>query len=202
MKIKFIYFLAVLSFGCRADVVNIDIPKDTDIKHYGIYEGYSSRLIEAYGPKTEDQMYLPRDIADIPIKKVTDGYLTKSEISNKNDRLSIYLSQNQQALRFVGLYKQRILAWNEGYASNGMTVEKALNIEALYPFLDMRIKPETTTSSMLQYFENRLGVRDFYNLQRWVAFSTKGEEKKVSEIIEQEYPVLIEDTYLKETVGK
>lgn len=136
-----------------------------------------------YAPKTNDQMYLPLDIADIKMNRVEDGYLSKSELLSKKDKLSVYLSQNAQARHFVGLYKQRVLAWSSGEAPKGMTVERALNIEALYPVLSIELQPNTTNLEMLKYFENRLNAKDFFMVKHWVDTGQPDEKKTVADII-------------------
>lgn len=132
-----------------------------------------SRLLHTYSPKTEYQMYLPLDIADIPVFRVKTGYQSNFDLIDKKDKLSVYLLQNKQAQHFFGLYKQRILAWNAGIPASDATVEIAMNQEALYPFLTMVLDSDRTTPEMMAYFEKRLGSKDMDNLRNWVLFNSE-----------------------------
>lgn len=146
-----------------------------------------SVLIHNYSPRTNHQILLPLDIADIHVKKVKGiGYETNFDLSGKKDKLSVYLSQNKHALHLLGLYKQRILAWNNGVPPSGTTVQNAIDQEALFKFLEIELTSTTTTPEMLTYFEKRLGSKEIDILRNWVsANSDEGVTKSVVDILSE-----------------
>ena len=152
-----------------------------------------SKIAANYAPRTEYQMYLPLDIADIPVLHVKEGYLTNADLKGRKDKLSIYLSQNKQAQHFFGLYKQRILAFHGGTAPLGMTIEEGMNEEAVFDFLSIQLDAFRVTELQLAYFANRLSAGDYTILAAWVADNSQFEQRsKKATVLEvlTEYAVI------------
>lgn len=143
-------------------------------------------LLYIYQPKTNDQVILPVDIADIRVHTFKNGFWSKLSLLGKKDALSVYLSQHNKAQRFYRLYEKRMIAWHNGMAPNNMTVEKAINEEALFPFLKVQLVSNQTTDDMLKYLDGRLSAKDSDIVKRWV-FSNgdKGVSSSVAEVIAQ-----------------
>ncbi|HGF9504075.1 TPA: hypothetical protein ACJEU7_001270 [Acinetobacter baumannii] len=150
-----------------------------------LYEYQLKNLNHVYAPKTEDQMILPVDIADMKMRKIYSGYETTDDLANKKDKLSVYLSQNKQAQHFVGLYKQRVMGWHDGLTPRLISIEQALNEEALFPFLDIVIDPKNFDEDKRKYFEKRLNLLDFMFLQKWLETASGEERPTVREVLAQ-----------------
>lgn len=152
-------------------------------KEDALRQEYFKELIGRYSPNSNFQMYLPLDIADTRIGRIKTGYETKAELSDKKDKISVYLSQNKQAQHLVGLYKQRMLAWNNGKVRFGTTIEEAVKDEARYPVLDLVITPETLTPEMFKYFEYKFGLQELSALQQWAMTTAGGTQSTVVDAI-------------------
>lgn len=144
-------------------------PKMDTSKEDKLFQTYLAELNRIYAPKVNFYLYLPLDIADTKITYVKVGFETKSELSIKKDKISVYLMQHKEAHHYMGLYRQRIIGWDQGRAPIGMTIGKAVKEEAELPILDMVLSPESTTPERLKYFEQRLSLQHLSALQRWVA---------------------------------
>lgn len=128
----------------------------------------SSRLREVYSPVRYGQYALPADIATMRVGRVKSGVLSNFDMFGKKDKLSVYLFQNKAAMRLYGLYEQRMIAWNNGKAEFGVTVERAINREAKHNFLDTVLTSNATTIDMVKYLDGRLSVKDSDILRVWL----------------------------------
>lgn len=133
---------------------------------------YFKQTIESkYHAKTNDQIILPLDIADLPIVK--GSLISKSDalpnLFKSNDKkLTQYLSQNKHAGSLFKNYQKRLAALHEGKAPQDLTLEQALNQEALFKFLDIQITPQTISTELLQYLEARgLDSNELGALAKW-----------------------------------
>lgn len=128
----------------------------------------SIRLRHTYSPVRYGQYSLPTDIATIKVGRVKSGVMSNFGLFGKKDKLSIYLFQHKPAMRLYGWYEQRMIAWHNGKAPMGVTVERAINHEAKHNFLDTALVSNETTLDMLKYFDGRLGARDSDILRTWL----------------------------------
>lgn len=170
IKYKTVWDGQVEPVSVIADPTNatpIAVEMDTS-KEDKLFQKYLAELNITYAPKVHFYLYLPLDIADTKIGFVKVGYESRSELSDKKDKLSVFLAQNEEARHYVGLYKQRILGWSEGFTPWGVTIGKAVLEEAEFPILDMVLTPETTTPERIKYFEKRLSLQHLSALQRWL----------------------------------
>lgn len=150
------------------------------------FEREYQNLLYTYQAKTNDQVILPVDIADIQLHTFKDNFWSKLSFFGKKKALSVYLDQHKKAKRFYGLYEQRMIAWHKGVAPDNMTVEKAINEEALFPFLKIQLVSNQTTDEMLKYLDGRLSAKDSDIVKRWVfSNSDKSISANVAEVITQ-----------------
>lgn len=126
-------------------------------------------LFYIYQPRQNDQVILPVDIADIRLHTFKTDFWSRLALFGQEKKLSVYLDQHKKAKRFYSLYQQRVLAWHGGSVpTSGMTVEKAINEEALFPFLKIQLVSNETTGEMLKYLDGRLSAKDSDIVKRWV----------------------------------
>lgn len=150
------------------------------------FEREYQNLFYIYQPKTNDQVILPVDMADLQLHSMKDNFWSRLSFLGKKDALTIYLSQHKKAKRFFELYQKRMIAWNNGEAGENMTVEKAINQEALFPFLKIQLVSNQTTDDMLKYLDARLSAKDYDIVQRWVSNNRdKSISADVAEVITQ-----------------
>lgn len=133
---------------------------------------YFKHNIEAkYQAKTNDQIILPLDIADLPIVQgslIKDQNALPNLFKSNDKKLTQYLGQNKQAGELFKKYQLRVVALHAGKAPQDLTLEQALNQEALFKFLDSKVTPNTISSEMLQYLEARgLDSTEIGALKSW-----------------------------------
>lgn len=164
-----------------ASVPAIDLAQQ---KYDAYYNNASARLREVYNPARYGQYSLPADIATIKVGRVKSGILSNFDMFGKKDKLSIYLFQHKPAMRLYGLYEQRMIAWHNGRAPMGVTVERAINHEAQHLFLDTVLISNETTLDMMKYLDARLSSKDSDILRAWlIKHKDHAESDTVLEII-------------------
>lgn len=168
-------------FADPSNVKTIQPTFDTS-KETALFSQYLNELNVQYKPISDFDIYLPQDIARTRLHRVKVGFETKAELRDKDDKISIYLSQNKQALNLIGLYKQRMLAWNEGRVG-WITIKEAVRNEGRFPVLNMLITPESLTEAKLKYFENKFGLLQLNALQQWSRTTESGTEMTIAEAI-------------------
>lgn len=154
-------------------------------KQYDLFYSHASdRLRNIYNPARYGQYALPTDIATIKVGRVKSGILSNFDIFGKKDKLSIYLFGYKPAMRLYGLYEQRMIAWHNGKAPSGVTVERAINHEAKHLFLDMPLVSNETTVDMMKYLDARLSSKDSDIVRAWlIKHQDHAEKATVLEII-------------------
>ena len=161
--------LATLSFGVvsatHAEVTLSEVTQEVEAFQY-----YKQSVEYKYHPKTEDQILLPNDIGSMP---VVAGLVVDSEKTLPNlhkwsaKKLQQYLEQNQQAGDLFKKYQKRLAAVSNGMPLRDGTLEKVLNEEALYKFLDIQVTPSTISPELLAYLDLRMSNSDIQTLLKW-----------------------------------
>lgn len=127
----------------------------------------ATKLKNQYAPKASNELILPVDIADLRLKKSKLGYRDKFRLVGERDKLSVFLSQSKSAAHYLGLYKQRRLAWHQGKPDAHITVEKAINREVMFDFMTIELDSVHTSVDQLAYLDKRLNTKDADVIRSW-----------------------------------
>lgn len=164
-------FALALTMGIFATSSNAKLYVQETTNEVQAYGYYKYDLANKYRAKTNDQIILPIDIADIPVVEgsvIQESNKLPNLYSAHNEVLSNYLRQNKQAGELFNKYQKRLAVTSQGKVPKSMTLEKALNEEALYKFLDLQVTPTTISPELLDYLQARgLNQNELSALTTW-----------------------------------
>lgn len=144
----------------------------------------SVQIKKTYAVKPQAQVVLPLDLADLQVSKVKSGYQDKFALAGKKDRLSIYLAQNEKSARYYGLYKLRMISWNNAKPEKWVTIEKAINKEMHFDFLSIVLDSSNVNVNQLIYLDKRLSAKDADVVRAWmVKHQQHGTQASVLDIL-------------------
>lgn len=169
-----------LSLGTIATTSHAKLVVNETTQEVQAYDYFKKNLLYKYQVKTNDQIILPLDIADLPLVKgsiIKDQNKLPNLFSSNNKVLSDYLSQNKQAGDLFVKLQKRLAATTQGKVSKSMTLSQALNEEALFKFLEIKVTPQTVTPEILDYLKARgLDQKELSALSKWSHRNVKSPE--------------------------